>query len=309
MENKRQHYVPQVYLRNFSCEDKFINTFDKETGKMYTAAIDKVCCLDDLYTIWEIDSSGHHITKSRNLSLEKDFFASNIEKKMEDTLKYFLDITRWWWQTKSTGRVISSECKQNIAEVVTSQILRMPDTIEANSNMVQSICKQISNIISSTTASNANSLLNEVRLIQLENKINPALSQVNNTFFNGDFFASFVNCLYNNYWTLTISPYAEFYTCDRPVNLCRHCDDVRPMFLGFGEEGAEVSYTINPCLSLSIWDKQHFPDKENEDCTFRLATRREIAHINVLRYFTAKRHVFSVGKDFVYANKMYLGKK
>lgn len=309
MENKRQHYVPQVYLRNFSCEDKFINTFDKETGKIYTAAIDKICCLDNLYTIWELENKDNSISASRNLSLEKDFFASNIEKKMEDTLKYFLDISRWWWQTKSTGKVISPECKHNIAEVVVAQILRMPDMIEANSIMVQSISSQISNILSSTKASNTDSLLKELRLIQFENKLNPALSQANNTFFNGDFFDSFVNCLYSNYWTLTISPYAEFYTCDRPVNLCRHCEDVRPMFIGYGEEGAEVSYTINPCLALSIWDKQHFPEKENEDCTFRLATRREISHINVLRYFTAKRHVFSVGKEFVFANKLYAGKK
>ena len=35
-EKKRQHYVPKVYLKYFSLDDKSINIFNIETGKLYT---------------------------------------------------------------------------------------------------------------------------------------------------------------------------------------------------------------------------------------------------------------------------------
>ena len=304
-ENKKQHYVPQVYLRNFSGEERFINTFDKQTGKIYRSAINSVCCEENLYTIWDLDNDDKGLYATRNLSLERDFFASTIEKQLEATLKYFLDLLRWWWPTKTEDVIFSEDIKKKVSQVIVAQILRMPDMQDYNNQMTQSMTSQIADILKSAPASNTNSLLFQLKTIQVENQLNPALTQFNNTFFNKDFFQSFSSTLAGNYWTLLCSPGADFYTCDRPVNLCRHCEDVRPMYLGFAEEGAEVSYTINPCLALTIWDKQHFPAKEKEDGTCRIATPREIAHVNTLRYITAKRHVFSAGDSFVYAQQMY----
>lgn len=304
-ENKKQHYVPQVYLRNFSGEDRFINTFDKQTGKKYKSAIDSVCCEDNLYTIWDLENDDKGLYSTRDLSLEKEFFASTIEIQLEATLKYFLDLLRWWWPRKTNDVIFSEDIKNKVSQVIVAQILRMPDMQDYNNQMTQSITSQIADILKSAPASNTNALLFQLKTIQVENQLNPALTQFNNTFFNKDFFQSFSSTLAGNYWTLLCSPGADFYTCDRPVNLCRHCEDVRPMYLGFAEEGAEISYTINPCLVLAIWDKQHFPNKEKEDGTCRIATPWEIAHVNTLRYITARRHVFSVGDSFVYAQQMY----
>ena len=304
-ENRKQHYVPQIYLRKFSGEDKYIHTFDKETGKSYRATINNICCADNLYTVWDLNYEEGGLYATRDLGLEKDFFANTIEIQLEATLNYFLDLVRWWWAKRTDESIIPLSIKEKIAQVIVSQILRMPDMQDYNDQLVQSMTGQISEIVSSMNAKNRDSLLLELKMMQIENRLNPALSQFNNTFFNKDFFQSFSSCLANNYWTLLCSPAAEFYTCDRPVNLCRHCEDVRPMFLGFAEEGAEVSYTINPCLVLTIWDKQHFPDKEKEDGTCRIASRREISHVNVLRYISAKRQIFSVGNEFAYAKQMY----
>lgn len=305
MENKKQHYVPKVYLRGFSGEDKYIYAFDKISGKSYKAVIDNICCKDNLYTVWDLNYDKGKLYGTRDLGIEKDFFAKSVEKQLEDALSYFLDLIRWWWATKSEKPIMSTSIKDKIAQVIVSQILRMPDMQDYNNTMVQSMTGQISEVVSSMEAKNRDALLIQLKMIQVENQLNPALSQFTHTFFNKDFFSDFCTAIANNYWTFLCSPNAEFYTCDRPVNLCRHLEDVRPMFLGFTQEGAEVSYTINPCLALVIWDKQHFADKQEEDCTCRIATRKEIAHINTLRYVCAKRHVFSAGESFVYANYMY----
>ena len=305
MENKKQHYVPKVYLRNFSGEDRYIYAFDKVSGKSYKAVIDNICCEDNLYTVWDLNYEEGKLYGTRNLGIEKGFFSQSVEKQLQDALSYFLDLIRWWWATKSEQPIMSASTKEKIAQVLVAQILRMPDMQNYNSTMVQSMTGQISEIVSSTEAKNRDDLLMQLKMIQVENQLNPALSQFNHTFFNKGFFKDFCSAIASNYWTFLCSPNAEFYTCDRPVNLCRHLEDVRPMFLGFTQEGAEVSYTINPCLALAIWDKQHFADKQKEDCTCRIATRKEIAHINTLRYVCAKRHVFSVSDSFVYANYMY----
>lgn len=304
-ENKKHHYVPQIYLRSFSGEDRFINTFDKQTGRIYKSAIDSVCCEDNLYTIWDLSKDDNGIYATRNLSIEKEFFSNTIETQLGSTLRYFFDLLRWWWTTKTECVIFSDDVKKKVSQAIVAQILRMPDMQDYNNQMTQSMTSQIADILKSAPASNANSLLFQLITIQVENQLNPALTQFNNTFFNKDFFQSFSSTLAGNYWTLLCSPNAEFYTCDRPVNLCRHCEDVRPMYLGFAEEGAEVSYTINPCLVLTIWDKQHFPEKKKEDGICRIATRREIAHVNVLRYVTAKRQIYSVGDSFVFAKQMY----
>lgn len=305
MENKKQHYVPKVYLRNFSGEDKFINAFDKISGKSYKAVINNICCEDNLYTVWDLNFEAGQLYGTRDLGIEKDFFSQSVEKQLQEALTYFLDIIRWWWETKSEKPIMSASVKDRIAQVIVAQILRMPDMQDYNNNMVQSMTEQIGTIVSSMDLANRDSLMLQLKMIQMENQLNPALSQFNNTFFNKGFFNDFCAAIASNYWTLLCSPDAEFYTCDRPVNLCRHIDEVRPMFMGFTQEGAEVSYTINPCLTLSIWDKHHFADKQLEDCTCRIATRKEIAHINTLRYVCAKRHIFSFGDSFVYANYMY----
>ena len=54
-ENRKQHYIPQIYLRKFSGEDKYIHTFDKATGKSYRATISNICCEDNLYTVWDLN--------------------------------------------------------------------------------------------------------------------------------------------------------------------------------------------------------------------------------------------------------------
>lgn len=304
-ENKKQHFVPQIYLRRFSGEDKYIHAFDKESGKSYRAAIDRICCADNLYTVWDINYDDGGLYATRDLGLEKDFFAKNIEIQLEASLDYFLDLVRWWWSNRSEESIIPFSIKEKVAQVIVAQILRMPDMQDYNDELVQSMTGQISDVISQMSGKNRDSLLLELKMMQIENRLNPTLSQFNNTFFNKDFFQSFSTTLAGNFWTLLCSPGADFYTCDRPVNLCRHCEGVRPIYFGFAEEGAEVSFTINSCLVLVIWDKQFFSEKEKEDGTCRIATPQEIAHVNTLRYITARRHVFSVGDSFEYAQYMF----
>lgn len=56
---------------------------------------------------------------------------------------------------------------------------------------------------------------------------------------------------------------------------------------------------------IVVLDRVYFKEKEEYDCTFSIATDKEIRRQNMLRYFYAKRHVFSAKKDFKLIDMIY----
>ena len=81
-KDKKQHYIPQCYLRLFSDDQKHIWTFDKKKGSEYSSTITDICTKNDFYTISrEYVESNEGISP---LSLEKGFFADWYEPKFSE---------------------------------------------------------------------------------------------------------------------------------------------------------------------------------------------------------------------------------
>ena len=56
--------------------------------------------------------------------------------------------------------------------------------------------------------------------------------------------------------------------------------------------------SLSPSLSLSIYDRNYYKDKEALDGSFIVADDKEVRRHNMMRYFYAQRHVFSYKNDF-----------
>ena len=98
---KRQHYVPQVYLREFSQDQKRIYRYDiaKESQKNQPIPIDSVCYKKDLYEVInkaDIKLSTNYVENvlatfeaifSRHLKKIKNI----VQSKPENKAVYFLD--------------------------------------------------------------------------------------------------------------------------------------------------------------------------------------------------------------------------
>ena len=89
-ENTRQHYIPQTYLSNFVEKGKAVWVYNKNNSKKYLTSIDKICYTEDFYSLDEktIQESGGTLNR---LSIEKNFFAKNVEVKWSTLLKQLVD--------------------------------------------------------------------------------------------------------------------------------------------------------------------------------------------------------------------------
>ncbi|MGL4853406.1 MAG: DUF4238 domain-containing protein, partial [Phocaeicola sp.] len=115
----------------------------------------------------------------------------------------------------------------------------------------------------------------------------------------------FADAIANNIWVFLVSKNNDFYTSDFPIVVEPHVSNVRSMYMGLAQYGGELSYPLSPDLMLIVYDRAYFKDRERCDCTFTIADDKEIRRQNMLRYFYAKRHIFSRKKDFNLINMIF----
>lgn len=125
------------------------------------------------------------------------------------------------------------------------------------------------------------------------------------TYLNNETLMDFADAIASNIWMFLVSKNSDFYTSDFPIVVEPHVKNARPMYMGLAQYGGELTYPLSPSLMLVVFDKVYFKEKEEYDCTFSIADDKEIRRQNMLRYFYAKRHVFSSKKDFSLIDIIY----
>jgi len=125
------------------------------------------------------------------------------------------------------------------------------------------------------------------------------------TYLNDEMLMDFADAIASNIWIFLMSKNGDFYTSDFPIVVHPHVKDARPMYMGLAQYGGELTYPLSPNLLLVVFDREYFKEKEESDCTFSIADYKEIRRQNMLRYFYAKRHVFSSKKDFRLIDMIY----
>lgn len=98
---------------------------------------------------------------------------------------------------------------------------------------------------------------------------------------------------------------ADFYTSDFPIVVKPHVLNVRPMYMGLAQYGGELTYPLSPSILLTVYDREYFNSLGDKDCMFIEATDKEVRRQNMLRYFYAKRHVFSLHNDYSLIDRIY----
>lgn len=294
----KQHYIPRCYLKRFSDNEKSIYAYDKINSKSYLAPLMSVCCEDVLYTISEefVQKNNKEGGSEINcLSIEKDHFAHTVEPFFAQLLNQIDEIKGEWISGENHYRLNFYE-KRELALHIVTQYFRMPNIMESIVDdfirMEKAEMDMIKHILAVQTGND------EFNKLYIEVECDRPVLHANLTYLNDESLMNFADAIANNIFVFWISKENAFYTSDFPIVVKPHVKNVRSTFMGLAQYGGELTMPLSPDLALSIYDREFFKDKANMDCGFVVASDKEVAHQNILKYVYAKRHIFSIKNDF-----------
>ncbi len=301
----KQHYIPRCYLRRFSNHERSIFTYDKINSKSYKAPIMSVCFENDIYTIsnsYIEDSKNEHGINLNKLSIESDYFANTIEQMLEKFLNQLDDIKNGWIAGNDKYKLQFVE-KRELALHLITLYFRIPYVMNAIIDNHMRYEKAEVDIIKHILAVHTgNKAYDELEIdIACEKPVLHA--QI--SYLNDELMMNMANVLANNICVFWISNNNDFYTSDFPIIVNPYVPKVRPRFMGLAQYGGELMMPLSPSLSVSIYDRNYFKDKEQLDSCFIIANEEEVFRRNWRIYLYAQRHVFSLNNDFRMIDALY----
>lgn len=294
----KQHYVPRCYLRQFSDNPKSIFAYDKVSSKSYRASLMSVCCEEDMYSLSDSylkecneNNSGH----LDRLSIEHEHFADFVEPNFSKMLKD-IDVIKNEWMTDKEHYRLSFIEKREIALHLVTQFFRLPEMKRTMVDDFVRMDRANVDMLKHILAKQYNDESFEKLKIDIE--CEEAALHADLSYLNPDMLMSFADAIAHNIWIFQVSQNSDFYTSDFPIVVVPHIKEARPMYMGLAQYGGELTYPLSPSLLLTVFDRNYFDSKLDKDCTFVKTTDKELRRQNMLRYFYAKRHVFSYSNDF-----------
>lgn len=304
--NTFHHYVPQCYLRQFgfpkNCHNKkdyFVYAFDKQTGKIYPKSVDDVCGKDFFYKL-SFNTSQH--ANVDELYLETYYFAKRIETELSRLLVFMEKHLTATIADNCNGLCLPKIGKQYLAKQLVIQFLRHPNIREYDFKLIDDIDSQVRGFI---TRNNLQDTPGSKELLNGSDKFyeDATFTHAMLSFMNEDLISLMMNALADNIWIYHYSPNGDFFASDNPVHVTPHYKgEVRHTLMGLNQYGAEVSWTLNPYFTLSIYDKEYFANMAKYNDAIIPCTEDELRHYNIIRYGCAKKYVFSKSQNFEHAN-------
>lgn len=294
----KQHYIPRCYLRRFSKKDNSICTYDKVSCKIYNANMFSVCCEKDMYTLSDEyvqrcrEENGQEINR---LTIEKEHFAKDVEPLYSRLLSDIDQIKEEWMSGKEQYRLNYYE-KKELALHIATQYLRHPVIGDAEVDNYMRFEQAGVDIIKYVLAVQTGK--EEFKNMGVKVTCEKPALHARMTYMNYDELMRCAGMMANNYYVFWVSKGNDFYTSDFPIAVEPKDPNAGYMYYGLILYGGELMMSLSPSLSLSIYDRNYYKDKEALDGSFIVADDKEVRRHNMMRYFYAQRHVFSYKNDF-----------
>ncbi|WP_419210896.1 DUF4238 domain-containing protein [Maribacter sp. X9] len=292
----KQHYIPQCYLRNFSPNGKFINIYDKIVSKSFSNSLDSIADFDYFYEIPKKYLSEKFNIPYGTKYFEKAFFAEHIEKIYAQILDKIVHKANCWIKTKERIEILTKNEKEELAQLIAIQHLRMPNVKDDNSNTFEKAMLESFDIIKSGII-NINPVIdNKEIIIEYDKDYDTVLHS--NLYANEKLVSDFATQVLNKDWFFYISENTDFYTSDNPIIIKPHIQNERNYYDGLGMKGVEIIFPISKSIILIMRDSNYFPEKQGKENTFELINLKQMREYNCYRYIWANRQVYSYSNDF-----------
>jgi hypothetical protein len=300
-KTKKQHYVPQCYLRHFGGEHSdYLFVYDKKSQKCWRSAICDVAAegyFYDLSFAESLEADTLAFLHSHNVSLEQlkedqtieKYLASKIEKRYSELLSSlstrFKQLTPW---TEKNCTFLSREEKEEFSYYLTVQMLRtraVRDSILDSADCLQQVL-----IDMGIKKENVDQFsLKESQAGNIQGRMLLDTSNILKT-------AKLLNQLT---WVLYINRTSHLlYTSDSPVTRKAHAKHSFLSMTGLTSPGVELCIPISSNLLLIMIEGNFHKLPKSIDRTWKEMNFENVRHYNARCIYQSHRYVYSSTDDF-----------
>lgn len=324
-DTKKEHYVPQCYLKNFVNENERIAVFDKLSSQVryqkttdiamenYFYDIDFNRLMDKLSFISKCKTKAYirKITGIRDWKsigetvlnkkyIEKQFFG-NLENSYSQLLKTLISKSYGGnsWVINNCFSM-SIEEKKRLAEYIAIQIIRTKTTREEIGQMIEKMHQAIAY---KSQAKNSDALPKELFEVQVDKDY--VKLQHSAMILDPKMLMDIAECLNNHIWIMYINKtYTPFYTSDNPVAKIPHKFSKYISYNGFNSEGIEVLFPISPTLLLAMYERKSFENIYIDRTFLNITETEHVDYFNRAQLVSSFRCVYSKEENFELAKTL-----
>lgn len=296
MQNKRQHFIPQCYLRLFSLDKKNINVYSKKhVRKSPIQAIVKTAYKDYFYNIPQ------KIIVTNNLEIsttfyETEFFSKVVEQEYSKLVGK-LTAVKIENEKITKPQPLTVDEKQLFAALIAVQYLRLPTVIDEYWETFRKTGSASLDIIKSFMASQHPDQKKFIDSIELDLDKDYKPVEHSNLYTDENLIANLQDLILDKIWIFHVTK-DNFHTSDNPIIVKPHVPGHKPIYHGFGTYGSEIIFPLSSNVLLSMFDRKHFHEMECEHENYLIIDSKKTREYNCYQYFFSEQEVYSKINDF-----------
>jgi len=284
---KRQHYVPQFYLREFAEDGQLVWVFDKSEEKAFKANI------RDVASEWYFyDFPATSLAEGVDPQLvEKEL--AKIEAQFSDALETVLS------EVQESGR-IDPQHKSLMSQFMALQELRTPAARNSWIEMEETVMQRVLEL-------QIQHKMPELSDHDYTVRVNPEVAAMRQAMFmfSPKMLLSICRILQNHIWLVGINETSQpFYTSDCPLVRRPHKEKKFWSTSGLGSEGIEIAFPLTPKYILVLFDRRFFGDIACRDCGTIPINSDTVTYYNSLQVFQSSRQLYSPSDTFALAQEI-----
>lgn len=326
-DTKKEHYVPQCYLKHFASTEQQINVFDKEKMEVRTnqnilnvAMENRFYDLNlfDMYKKAESDEQEKikkeigKLIGNDNVEavlndidsqyIEKKFFGEGVESiysiMLENIIKKSSNGNQQW--VVQNCYAFSKSEKELFSHFIAIQVIRTKsfrDTIGATFE------KLLETMAYKSQMDEENALPKDAFKVSLDKEY--VKLKHNGMILDPEMALKFAKVLVKHIWVVYVNKTnTPFYTSDDPVVTIPHKTDAFISYGGLNSEGIEILFPISSNLLLGMYHAETYNDMFIDRKYMAVNDYKWVEYFNRAQVVHSQRCIFSISNNFGFAEKI-----
>lgn len=283
---KKQHFVPQFYLRHFANDKEMFFAFDKPEGKTFPTSVYDVASTNYFY-----DLDPRRLRPGASVQIVETELAK-IEGMFSECLREVLG-------SVAAGSPLTPEQKEDLSYVVAMQFIRTQEFRETYEEGMNKLMRSVLPRLMKDRIPEGDMKSYEVSLDKEALKVDHADCMF------GPMHEKVAAVLRSHIWYVIRAPEGSvFYTSDAPVVKMAHVS--HPLLPGIAlmSPGIEMVFPLSSRYVLTMRERTHHKKLEAIEMMTVDLPEKYVVHYNSMQVLQSKRQVFCLRNDFALAEKI-----